>query len=195
MKHWYTIYTKPNAEYKVASFLQNHGIEIFLPEVRIINSSVSKPSPKEIFFPCYIFVNICLETEGLSSLQWLPGVRNIVSFDSEPVMIPEYIINEIRQKLKLIDESGNRDSRESFKSGTSVRIISGPFRDMVGQFDRSTSSEDRVQILLEILGRLNRVQIDVSELEVASVNKNINILESKRPRRTRGRGRFIKVKT
>ena len=196
MKRWYTIYTKPNAEYKVASFLQSRGVETFLPEVSTFNTSVSTPPPKEIFFPCYIFINICLEVEGLSSLQWLPGVRRIISFDGKPVTIPEYIINEIRQKIKLIAESGDKNPRKSFQPGTSVRIISGPFRDMVGLFDRPASSRDRVQILLDVLGRLNRVQIDVNELETASVNEKANVYAPnfKRPRRTRGRGRFVKVK-
>ena len=33
MEHWYTLYTKPNAEYQVARALSRRGIEAYVPEI------------------------------------------------------------------------------------------------------------------------------------------------------------------
>lgn len=196
MKRWYVIYTKPKSEHKVALWLSQRGIESYLPELKISASSSIASVTKEILFPCYIFVKFSLEDESLSSLQWIPGARKIISFDGKPAMIPDDMINEIRKNVELISEAKRKHPKSAIKSGTPVRIIEGPFQNMRAIFERATSSRERVQILLDILGSLNRVNIDVDALEIIS-DKQIscsNPSYKKRPRYTRGHGRRIKVK-
>ncbi len=195
MKHWYVIYTKPKAEYKVAAWLSQYEIETYVPDFHSL-SAAPQISNKEILFPCYVFVKISLEKEGLSSIQWVPGVRSIVSFGGKLATIPDYVMNEMQQNIQLFSEAKKKHTRNVIKSGTPVRIISGPFQSMQAIFERPTSSDERVQILLEVLGSLNRVNIDVNDLEVISDKQTSNSSSTykKRPRRTRGRGRRIKVK-
>ena len=61
---------------------------------------------------------------------------------------------------------------------------------MLAVFDKPLSSGERVQVLLELLGRWSRVKIDASELAAAPFTAQS--AQSRRPRRTRGRGRIIK---
>ncbi|NJN99132.1 MAG: hypothetical protein HC875_36085 [Anaerolineales bacterium] len=79
--------------------------------------------------------------------------------------------------------------RHSFKPGDTVRIKSGPFEDMLAQFDSPTTPAERVQVLLELLGRFCRVKVNVADLEKADPQPEPII--AKRPRRSRGRGRPI----
>ena len=62
---------------------------------------------------------------------------------------------------------------------------------MLAIFDRPTSSAERVQVLLHILGQASRTVISVHELEKAA--PGVVTPELKRPRRTRGRGRRIRA--
>jgi hypothetical protein len=75
-----------------------------------------------------------------------------------------------------------------FKPGDTVRIIDGPFKDMLAIFDEASTPARRVQVLLNFLGA-SRVQVDLKNLEKASANPEMPV--PKRPRRTRGRGRLI----
>lgn len=187
MEHWYTLHTKPNAEYQVVATLQERQIQqIYLPE--IISPKAGKRQERKPFFPCYLFVKADLATVGLSLLQWTPGLRRIVTFDNQAVFLTDDVIALIQYKLGEL-EAGSRPTH-SFKPGDTVRITTGPLQDMLAIFDGPTTPSKRVQVLLTILGHASRVQVDVTNLEKAPIGAEAP--PPQRPRRTRGQGRYIK---
>jgi transcription antitermination factor NusG len=139
-----------------------------------------------------MFMRVNLETVDYAKWQWLPGLRFIVSYGGLPVMLPETTINLIRDKLNKIEVSGNQPAKD-FKPGDNVRITEGPLRDMLAVFDGPTTSSQRVQVLLTILGSVKKVKIDALNLEKTPSGTQVPI--PKKPRRTRGRGRYIKGTT
>jgi transcriptional antiterminator RfaH len=185
MEQWYTLYTKPNAEYQVAATLQRRGIQIYLPEIetpKAKNGHTRKP-----FFPCYLFSRIDLKRVGFSQLQWTPGLRRIIAFGGQPVPLPDEAIHFLRSKLDELEIENGMPI--AFKPGDSVRIIDGPFRDMLAIFAGPTTPSKRVQVLLNILGRASRIHIKAANLEKTTNNE---MAPDMRPRRTRGKGRRIK---
>jgi transcriptional antiterminator RfaH len=188
MDQWYTLHTKPNAEYQVATTLQQRGLQIYLPELK--TAKPNKEWIKKPFFPCYLFIKVDFQIVGFSSVQWTPGLRRVVAFDHQPVPLPDEVIQLIRRRLGEI-EAGGGLPLHSFEPGDTVRITAGPFRDMMAIFDRPTSSRERVQVLLHILGQASRVQVAATDLEKASGQVDLPPPVTKRPRRTRGRGRRI----
>jgi transcriptional antiterminator RfaH len=186
-KLWYTLHSKPNAEYRVASVLQQRGVQTYLPEIETPETSGRRK--KKPFFPCYLFCKVDFEAVGLSNIQWTPGLRRIVAFGDEPVLVPDKVIELVRYKLDEIEVQTGLPEHP-FKSGDTVRITEGPFRDMMAIFEGPTTPARRVQVLLDILGRASRVQLDVIDLEKVSAEAKTQM--PKRPRRTRGRGRQIK---
>jgi transcriptional antiterminator RfaH len=189
MKRWYALHCKPNSEYQVVAILQQRGIESYLPEIEVLGAS--RIQRKKPLFPCYLFCQVDLKRVGLSKIQWIPGLRRIVTFGGQPVPVPADVIDLVRYKLD--ETQANRDPLEQkhrFKSGDLVRIKQGPFQDMIAIFDRPTSPSERVQVLLGILGGVTRVQVETDNLEEASAPAEIS--KPKRPRRTRGQGRFIR---
>lgn len=187
MKQWYTLYTKPNAEYQVAAVLQQRDIEIFLPEIE--TQPASRLSNRKPFFPCYLFMNIDFETVGISLVQWTPGLRRIVTLGGQPVPLPCKIIQLIRRKLEEIRAQGGPPPH-SFNQGDLVYITDGPFQNMLAVFDGPTTPAKRVQVLLDILGHAGRVHVDAADLKKAPAE--VEPLPPRRQRRTRGRGRPIR---
>lgn len=188
MEQWYTLYTKPHCEYKVATALRQRGLLVYLPEIEA--SKLSQSGKKLIpFFPCYLFCKIDFEAFGLSHIQWTSGLRRILAFDDRPLPVSESLIDLIRFNLREIKTSGDWLG-PNFRPGETVRITNGPFRDMLAIFEGPTTASQRVQILLKVLGS-SRMQIEVEHLEKVE-KKTEATTPVKRPRRTRGRGRTIK---
>ena len=76
MENWYTLYTKPNAEALVARTLIARGLTVLLPLLP------SRPGERlRPLFPAYLFVRCDLTVIGIENLQWIPGLRRILSFE------------------------------------------------------------------------------------------------------------------
>lgn len=186
MKKWYTLQTKPHSEYKVKHWLQRQAIITFLPELsRDISDSLHKRLP---LFPCYLFMKIDMDSVSSSQWMWTPGLRRIVTVGEQPAVVPQQAIDLIKTKL----ENGRANSpitHRLFNAGETVRIKSGPMSGMLAIFQKPLPSEKRVRILLDFLGQMNRVNIEVEALE--KVPNHIRAAKSRNGRRTRGRGRRI----
>lgn len=186
MERWYVLHTKLNMEHQVTTVLQNRGIQSYLPEI-------SQPQAKDKtcpFFPGYLFIKIDFNTVSSSFVEWVPGLRRIVAFDNQPIPLPDEVIELIQHRLSELKAAGGYPGH-NFKPGDTVRIIDGPFKEMVAIFDRSAPSSRRVQILLSVLGQASRVKVNVTDLAKFSPDQEASI--SRPPRRTRGRGRPIIV--
>lgn len=189
MKNWYALHTKVNYERKVARILSLRDIETYVPEIQFSSRDQVRIRP---FFPGYLFMHLDLDTANPAHWQWTPGLRRIVAYGRKPIPVPEDVIFLIKHKL---DEMASIKGRRAFdfEPGDIVRIKDGPFEDMLAIFDKETSPEGRVQVLLTALNRSVRLSIAGSDLEKVSKEvKEVPGMPSKRPRRTRGRGRRIR---
>jgi transcriptional antiterminator RfaH len=186
MEHWYTLYTKPNVERRVAVALAEQDIETYVPEIWDPRKSTrGKLVP---FFPCYLFMWVDLDMTASSQWQWTPGLRHIVAFDGVPVPVSDQVIDLIRRKLDELNHASVRP-QQKFKPGEVVRITHGPFADLIALFDGPSTPAERVTVLLDFLGRFSRVRLSATDLEKAPTG--VDVVPPKRPRRTRGRGRRI----
>jgi transcriptional antiterminator RfaH len=186
MEFWYTLYTKPNAEYQVATSLQKRGIQAYLPE---IESSKSGRKQRKPFFPCYLFIEIDFETVGLSQVQWTPGLRRVVAFDDHPVPLSDGVIDLIRRRLEEM-ETAESWPAHTFQIGETVRVTDGPLQGLLAIFEGPSAPTQRVQVLLNFLGQVSRAHLPVNDLGKAPPEAQTPL--PKRPRRTRGHGRRIK---
>jgi transcription elongation factor/antiterminator RfaH len=186
MEEWFTLHTKPKAEYQVATALQRRGLEIYLPVIEVPKGSRGRQSAP--FFPCYLFLKIDFELLSLSLVQGTPGLRRVLTSGDWPVPVSNDIIELIQRKLGAI-KANSGPPAHVFEPGDMVRITDGPFRDMLAIFEGPTTPRERVQVLLAILGRTSRVQVALTDLEM--VHHRIEA-STPRLRRTRGQGRRIK---
>jgi transcriptional antiterminator RfaH len=158
MKHWYAFYTKPHKEDHVSSFLQEKGLETYLPTVQVRRNGKSKTVP---FFSCYLFVRMD-PADALPGVRWTPGLRRIVGFGDKPAVVPDEAVSLIRRR---VTEMGEVDYASRFRSGDRVAIKNGPLKYHEAVFDRTLSSRDRALVMVDWLGRLTRCEVDVGCLE------------------------------
>ena len=159
MEHWYALYTKPHKEHHVSTFMESKGFETYLPTIQVRKNGKRKTEP---LFSCYLLVRLD-PAEALPGARWTPGLRRIVSFGEKPASVPDHAISSIRRRVAAMGEVHYPTCR--FKSGDRVVIRGGPLSDFEAIFDRALSSQERAMILVELLGRWTRCEVDVSYLE------------------------------
>ena len=181
MQAWYALYTKPNAEGLVARALETRGFRYFLPLL-----PPAKPDARpQALFPSYLFVQCDLSELIVDQLQFLPGLRRIVSFADKPAVVPHEAIEMMERELADIEAAGGL-VKHQFKPGDEVIIDSGPLAGLRGVFQGPMGPSERVRILVRFLGETNRAEVPLDALRKPSQDDALI-----RRRGTRGRGRRI----
>ena len=146
---WYVIRSKPNKEDFLAGQLTAYGIEVYFPRVRV---KAVNPRARKVkaYFPSYLFVRVDLDEVSASTLHWMPGAVNLVSFDGEPASVPDALISAIERQVDSINASQN-DPLGGIKPGEAVIIHEGPFAGYEAIFDGKISGQERVRVLLTFL--------------------------------------------
>jgi transcription elongation factor/antiterminator RfaH len=162
-KAWYVLHSKPHKENQADLSLRSLGVETFYPAIKIkpVNPRASKIRP---YFPGCLFVHVDLEEIGLNTLQWMPGAVGLVQFDGQPAAVPEHIINQLKRRIEAIKTAGGL-VLDGLKRGDPVRITDGPLAGYEALFDLRLSGSQRVRVLLEMLGRLVKVEVQADTLE------------------------------
>ena len=179
---WYVVHTRPHRELMVASLLeQSPTAEVFLPEVFRQGRDKRKLVP---LFPNYLFVRLNVHDPDMVRINRTPGVVRLVSFSDRPVPVPDSFIDALRIQVERLNTDGGI-ATHPFHIGDTVRLTDGPLEGMEALFQGPMDPSQRVAVLLEFMGRLQEVKVDVSQLEAAPPRP---------PRRTRGKGRRIRVR-
>jgi transcriptional antiterminator RfaH len=158
MTAWCAVQTHVRAEDKAAFHLRRQGYTVFLPKHLKRRKHARRidwvPAP---MFPRYLFVALGPAQGWCWSIRSTFGVSNLVSFGNQPAAVPSEVISEIKARQ---DEKGLVKTHEGcgFKPGDRVRIINGPLSDLEGLFE-CPDDEDRVTILLNLLGREVKVRV------------------------------------
>jgi transcription antitermination factor NusG len=168
-KSWYALHSHPNKEELLYELVLTRGYEAFFPKIRVrpVNPRARKI---KAYFPGYMFVHVDLSASGLSVFQWMPFASGLVRFGGEPSVVPEHLINAIRQRIGEIAEAGG-ELFDGLEQGDPVVIHSGPFAGYEAIFDLRLSGSERVRVLLKMLNNRN-LPIELSSDQI----------EKKRPR-------------
>ena len=163
---WYAVRTHPREEFKALSHLQRQAYHAYLPRYAKTIRHARKSQPViRPYFPCYLFLNLDLTATGWRSVRSTIGVSDIVGFGDQPAPLPPGAI----ETLKASEDPDGfiQFLRKSLlKRGDSVVVRDGPFARQFGLCD-SVSDNERVAILLDLLGRKVRVLLDAEAVEAA----------------------------
>lgn len=153
---WYVIQTKPGNEHRVEMNLFHQEIEVFLPLLETFQYSHAKVLQKiKPLFSNYLFAKLDIDAHYYK-VKWTRGVNKILGSGVEPVPVSEKVIQTIRERTG----KGNLvKMEEEWREGDPVRINSGPFKELIGVFQRKMSDSGRVRILLNLIGVDVPVQI------------------------------------
>jgi transcriptional antiterminator RfaH len=163
-EHWYAVHTKPHQEQAVEGGLRNRGIETYLPLLRPSRTRsrcTGHPTP---FFSGYLFARLDLTRVPLSSINWSHGVNRVVGFGGQPAVVHDEVLDWLKRRLAELHD-GDYFRGLPLQPGDRLRVTKGPLRDMEAIFDQRLSSQDRVRVLVDLLGRLTACDVDLACLK------------------------------
>jgi transcriptional antiterminator RfaH len=161
---WYVVQTKPTDEHRVETHLLNQEIETFLPLLETHQYSNGKMIQRvKPLFPNYLFASLDLQLHYYK-VKWTRGVSKILGVGSEPTPISEKVVQRIRNR---VGEDNLVRLEEEWKEGDVVQITAGPFKELMGIFQKKMSDNGRVRILLNLIGV--DVPVQISQYQIKKV--------------------------
>lgn len=178
---WYCARTKPKHEHiAAANVRKNLGLEVFLPRLRaerITQRGVMRVV--EPLFPCYLFIR-CVLDEQAGEIRYTTGVSSLVHFGDRIPPVPDAVVGELRECFETEEPMTVGDG---LADGAEVVLADGAFAGLRAFVLRTLPARQRVQVLLDILGRATVVEVDRRSvvLETGCVADRIPLLAVPRP--------------
>lgn len=159
---WYCLQTLPKKERIAATLARREaGVEALAPQLSYIKKTRrGKVRFTEALFPGYIFVH-CDLVVSLRHLLSLQGIRTLVRYGERVPSIEADWIEELR--AGLIEDTVHV-AEPDLQDGDSVTVMEGPFRSLQAIVSGQIGPDQRVQLLLEFLGR--QIEVSVSRKDV-----------------------------
>lgn len=173
--YWYALQSKPNKEDALFEQMESRGYKVFYPRMRVhpVNPRSKKIKP---YFPGYMFVYADLEEVGLTTFQWMPFARGMVSFDAEPAAVPDPLIEAIKRRVDQVNAAGG-EVFEGLKKGEVIRIQDGPFAGYEAIFDVRLPGKERVRVLIKLLSQ-RQVPLELKAGQIRRDPKNKKLSDS-----------------
>jgi transcriptional antiterminator RfaH len=119
---------------------------------------VQKTKP---LFPNYLFAKLDINLHYYK-VKWTRGVNKILGSGVEPIPISEKVIQTIKERMGKDNLVKLEDGLEE---GNVVQFTSGPFKDLMGVFDKKMSDGRRVRVLLSLIGADVPVQVSRHQIK------------------------------
>jgi len=148
-ERWICVHTAPHKEFFAALNLAQQGYRSFVPKVtKTVRHARQTREVSVAFFPRYLFVILASTTQPWRPICGTFGVNSLIMEAGRPKSVPSNIVEAL---MLATNESGSVDFREDVAVGQSVRMLTGPFADLVGTLMR-VDGQGRVAVFLNIMG-------------------------------------------
>lgn len=161
-ERWYCAQTQPKKEVYAARNLEVQSYRYFLPTlVRPIRHARKTSRERRALFPGYLFVSFDRDVQRWWPIKNTIGVRHMIMENERPKPVP---IGVVETLMAATNDDDHLDFRHGIKIGQNVRLMSGPFFNLVGRLER-LDDRGRVAVLLSILGGERLVTADKAALQ------------------------------
>lgn len=161
---WYCARTQPKHEHiAAANLVKRLGLQVFHPRLRLERATTrGVVRVVEPLFPCYVFVR-CNLAERADDIRHITGISSLVGFGGKTPSVPNEVIDDLRQCFALDEPMA---VEERLIPGAEVVVAEGALMGSRGVVLRVLPSRQRVQILLDFLGRTTLTEVEAKSLTV-----------------------------
>ena len=160
---WFVAQLRPQGLARAKVHLANQGFQTFAPELQgnTVKAGVKRQARKPLF-PGYIFVSFDPASPGWAAINATRGVaRLILDNPRRPVPLPDALMAGLQARC---DDSGLLLPPPDLKTGDSIRVLSGPFADLVTTIE-TLPDPQRIDVLIDLMGRSVRTSLPRDQVE------------------------------
>ncbi|GGC06905.1 transcription antitermination protein RfaH [Marinobacterium zhoushanense] len=158
--HWYVVQSKPGQAARACTELENQGYDVFFPQVSVEKIKRGKRVEQiEPLFPGYLFIYLSEVESNWRPIRSTRGVARMVSFGNNPAIVPHNVVEALRSKLRR-----DKEPVHQLQVDQKVEIAEGPFRGLDAVF-LQYDGEQRAFLLLELLGRWQKLSVDLKDIK------------------------------
>lgn len=161
---WYVAYAKARQEHVAKENLLRQGYSVYLPQIKVLRRIRGHHQPRlEPLFPRYLFVQPGSADHSIAPVRSTIGITGIVRFSHDPAVIRPETLRGIRE-LELRQSTATDEELNPFRPGERIRVAEGPLSGLEGLV--SSASQQRIVVLMQLLGRDTRVSMNCDQLLV-----------------------------
>ena len=173
-KKWYVVNTYSGHESKVKENLLmrkdsmgmgNNIFRVIVPETKEveIKDGIKKEKTKKMF-PGYVLVEMIMSDEAWYAVRNTPGVTGFIGSSGKGAKPIPLLPQEVDKILGNMGMS-RIDITKELKEGNKVKIVSGPFKDMIGKIASVDLKEQKLTVLIDLFGQETSVEVELSQIE------------------------------
>ena len=173
-KQWYVVNTYSGHENKVKEKLemraesmdmQDYIFRVIIPEEKVVEvkDGVTKEKVKKMF-PGYVLVEMVMSDEAWYIVRNTQGVTGFIGSSgkgAKPIPLMPQEVDKILGSMGM----SRVDVSKDLKEGAKVKIISGPFKDMMAKIDTIDLKEQKLNVLVDLFGQETSVEVEIGEVE------------------------------
>jgi transcriptional antiterminator NusG len=170
-RHWYVVHCYSGYENKVRHAIEQR-IETMGMQDRIFDVVVPTEEQIEIkdgkrrnverrVFPGYILVEMVMDEDSWYVVRNTPGVTGFVGMGNRPTPLREEEVAQIMKRM----EAEAPVVKVTYRPGQKVRIIDGPFNEIVGVVSDIDMERAKVRVMVSFFGRETPVELDFLQVE------------------------------
>ena len=148
---WFVAQLRPQGLVRAQAHLHRQGFETFAPDILVTTTraGAAREARKQLF-PGYIFVSFDPDISQWGVINSTRGIaRLILSNPRRPQPLPRALMTGLRQRC---DASGLLSPQLDLSVGDRIRVLSGPFADLVTTIETLPSAA-RIGVLIDLMGR------------------------------------------
>jgi len=156
-RNWYCVHTKPQREKHAGEQLSTlANVEVYFPRIRLQKTIRRvRKQVSEALFPRYLFCRFDLTTQ-FRAVRYGHDVVDLVSFGTQPAIVANSLIQDLQSWVS----ENSLIAKSEFSTGDKVQIAAGPMQGLQAVILEGHSDQERVAVLLDILGSQARLTID-----------------------------------
>jgi transcriptional antiterminator NusG len=173
-KQWFVIHTYSGYENKVKTNLESR-VQTMSMEDKIFRVLVPTEEELEVkngkkkvvqkkVFPGYVLVEMIMTDDSWYVVRNTPGVTGFVGSSGAGSKPTPLLPGEVMGILRTMGVDETR-AKIDFTLGEVVRLVDGPFADMVGTIEEIHPEHQKVKVLVSMFGRETPLELDYAQIE------------------------------
>ena len=173
-KEWYVVNTISGYEYKVKEKLEmrinsmelhDNIFRVIVPEQKEVEykDGVKKEKVKKMF-PGYVLVEMVMSDEAWYIVRNTQGVTGFIGSSgtgAKPIPLLPQEVDRILGNMGM----SRLDLSKDMEVGKKVKIVDGPFKDMIGKIDSIDLKQQILTVLIDLFGQETSVEVEISQIE------------------------------